>query len=228
MHVWCVVFLSRRCGIEQPMCCVSRVRVFVLEMRMDDEDTLSFRGNEDCLRRSIIHCLKSLTSPSLNTQVVGPLQNVSNRKEMRSGVEELWLWLQSASKRVHLNPYGSHHFSSSSSFFLSHVDPAVPATVFCEMASRVGEGCRGVGGRGACSVLRLHGWGGSAGLLSGLDTLGGFCGLPDVRPLLHGVLECLGLLFVHLNVVHLLVRCDRGGRGLGEEHGRERERWKWC
>lgn len=53
-------------------------------------------------------------------------------------------------------------------------------------------------------------------LLSGLDSFGGFGGLPDICPFLHGVLEGLGLVFVHLNIVHLLIGCDRGGRGLGK------------
>lgn len=43
---------------------------------------------------------------------------------------------------------------------------------------------------------------------SQLGTLGRLRGLPHVRPLLHGVLQGLGLLLVHLNVVYLLVRSD--------------------
>ena len=44
---------------------------------------------------------------------------------------------------------------------------------------------------------------------SQLGALGGLRGLPHVCPLLHGVLQGLGLLLVHLNVVHLLVGSDR-------------------
>lgn len=46
------------------------------------------------------------------------------------------------------------------------------------------------------------------GPASQLGALGGLRGLPHVCPLLHGVLQGLGLLLVHLNIVHLLVRSD--------------------
>lgn len=44
---------------------------------------------------------------------------------------------------------------------------------------------------------------------SQLSTLGRLRGLPHICPLLHGVLQGLGFLLVHLNVVHLLIRSDR-------------------
>lgn len=43
---------------------------------------------------------------------------------------------------------------------------------------------------------------------SQLGALGRLRGLPHVRPLLHGALQGLRLLLVHLDVVHLLVRRD--------------------
>lgn len=47
------------------------------------------------------------------------------------------------------------------------------------------------------------------GPTSQLGPLGRLRGLPHVRPLLHGVLQGLGLLLVHLNVVHFLIGSDR-------------------
>lgn len=38
-----------------------------------------------------------------------------------------------------------------------------------------------------------------------LGTLGRFGGLPHICPLLHGVLQGLGLLFIHLDIVYLLI-----------------------
>lgn len=43
---------------------------------------------------------------------------------------------------------------------------------------------------------------------SQLGALGRLRGLPHICPLLHGALQGLGLLLVHLNVVHLLIRSD--------------------
>ena len=50
---------------------------------------------------------------------------------------------------------------------------------------------------------------GAAARASQLGPLGRLRGLPHVCPLLHGVLQGLGLLLVHLNVVYLLVGSDR-------------------
>lgn len=50
---------------------------------------------------------------------------------------------------------------------------------------------------------------GSGATASQLSALGRFRGLPHICPLLHGVLQGLRFLFVHLNVVHLLIGSDR-------------------
>lgn len=60
------------------------------------------------------------------------------------------------------------------------------------------------------------------GPVSQLGALGRLRGLPHVCPLLHGALQGLGLLLVHLHVIHLLVRGD-GRRGwLRDEQGSTR------
>ena len=47
-----------------------------------------------------------------------------------------------------------------------------------------------------------------------LHALGGLRGLPNISPLLHGALQRLCLLLVHLHVINLLVRGNRRGGGL--------------
>lgn len=84
------------------------------------------------------------------------------------------------------------------------------------LKARVAEE-RGGGQEGALERRRASSQAGSAewppgpslARVSQLDALGGLRGLPHVCPLLHGVLQGLGLLLVHLNVVHLLVGSDR-------------------
>lgn len=46
---------------------------------------------------------------------------------------------------------------------------------------------------------------GLVALTSQLGTLGRLRGLPHICPLLHGVLQSLGLLLIHLDIVYLLV-----------------------
>lgn len=67
---------------------------------------------------------------------------------------------------------------------------------------------RGERGDGKGQLWRRCLLGSAVALSSQLGTLGRLRGLPHVCPLLHGVLQGLGLLLVHLNVVHLLIRSD--------------------
>lgn len=79
---------------------------------------------------------------------------------------------------------------------------------------------RGMGRRGQWERRKERQGGTSFGASGPLSRIGGaptsqlgafgrLRGLPHVCPLLHGALQGLGLLLVHLNVVHLLVRSDR-------------------
>lgn len=72
--------------------------------------------------------------------------------------------------------------------------------------------------------------------VSGLDPLCGLSRLPHIGPLLHGALQRLGLFFVHLHVVHLLIRGHWRGWGLRNRftYGRRVNFWRcgknvsWC
>lgn len=56
---------------------------------------------------------------------------------------------------------------------------------------------------------RSQHWRCCGGPVSQFGALGRLRGLPHICPLLHGALQGLGLLLVHLNVVHLLIGSDR-------------------